>query len=181
VNLRFITFHFTNPWYLLLLPVALAWVAWLTWKSDVQVTKWRRWTALAIRSVVVSALVLALAGLQWMRSLDGMNAFFLLDRSDSIPSAQQDAARAYVNTSTAKKKSVDKAGVIVFGTEANIETTANAAVDVEKIQAVVGTERTDIAGAIRLGTAAFPEAGQKRLVLMSDGNENIGDALSAVN
>ncbi len=50
----------------------------------------------------------------------------------------------------------------------------------EKIQAVVGTERTDLAAAIRLATAAFPETGQKRLVLMSDGNENVGDAMSAV-
>ena len=48
------------------------------------------------------------------------------------------------------------------------------------IQTVVGSDRTDIAGAIRLGTAAFPEAGQKRLVLFSDGNENIGDAVQAV-
>jgi hypothetical protein len=31
-----------------------------------------------------------------------------------------------------------------------------------------------------LGTAAFPERGQKRLVLLTDGNENVGDALSAV-
>src|SRR5206468_6089229 len=42
------------------------------------------------------------------------------------------------------------------------------------------TERTDLAGAIRLGTAAFPENGQKRLVLLTDGNENVGDAMSAV-
>ena len=35
----------------------------------------------------------------------------------------------------------------------------------------------DIAGALRLGTAAFPEDGQKRLVLLSDGNENSGEAL----
>src|SRR5581483_8771283 len=60
------------------------------------------------------------------------------------------------------------------------ETSANTAVADGKVAAVIGTERTDIAGAIRLGTAAFPEAGQKRLVLMSDGNENIGDAMSAV-
>ncbi len=53
-------------------------------------------------------------------------------------------------------------------------------VDLRQIQAVVGTERTDIASAIRLGTAAFPETGQKRLVLMSDGNENVGDAMSAL-
>src|SRR4051812_9009841 len=173
-------FQFTHPYYLLLLPVALAWVLWLSWKTDVQVSKWRRWTALSLRGVIVLALVLALAGLQWLRPLEGMNVFFLLDRSDSIPSAQQEMARGYVNQSTAKKKLVDKGGVIVFGTEANIETTANSAVDVEKIQAVVGTERTDVAGAIRLGTAAFPENGQKRLVLMSDGNENIGDAMAAV-
>ena len=50
----------------------------------------------------------------------------------------------------------------------------------EKIQAVVASDRTDIAGAIRLATAAFPENGQKRLVLFSDGNENVGDAAGAL-
>ncbi len=173
-------FQFTHPYYLLLLPPALAWVIWLAWKSDVQISRWRRWVSFWLRTIIVLFLILALAGWQWLRPLEGMNVFFVLDRSDSIPSAQQETARAYVNKSTAQKKSVDKGGVIVFGSEANIETAANAAVDVEKIQAVVGTERTDIAGAIRLGTAAFPETGQKRLVLMSDGNENIGDAMTAL-
>ena len=70
--------------------------------------------------------------------------------------------------------------MIVFGTEASIESSPNAAVDLQKIQAVVGTERTDLAGGHPLGTAAFPETGQKRLVLLTDGNENIGDAMSAV-
>jgi uncharacterized membrane protein len=173
-------FQFTHPYYLILLPFALAWVIWLAWKSDVQISRWRRWAAFLLRTFIVIFLVLALAGLQWLRPLEGMNTFFLLDRSDSIPSAQQDLAREYVNKSSAAKKKVDKAGVIVFGSEANIENVANSAVDVEKIQAVVGTERTDIAGAIRLGTAAFPENGQKRLVLMSDGNENIGDSMTAL-
>ena len=173
-------FQLSHPYYLWLLPPALLWVAWLTWKSDVQVSRWRRWTAFGLRLVIVAALVLALAGLQWLRQLEGMNVFFLLDRSDSIPSAQQEEARGQVNRFTERKQKVDQGGVIIFGSEASIETVANAAVDVEKIQAVVPTERTDIAGAIRLGTAAFPEAGQKRLVLLSDGNENIGDAMAAV-
>ncbi len=173
-------FQFTHPYYLWLLPVALGWVIWFTWKSDVQISRWRRWFAFSLRVLIVTAVVLALAGLQWLRPLEGMNVFFLLDRSDSIPSPQQDLAQAYATKSAKEKKSVDKAGLVVFGSEASIETTANAAVQDGKIQAVVGTERTDIAGAIRLGTAAFPEAGQKRLVLMSDGNENIGDAMSAV-
>ena len=173
-------FQFSHPYYLLLLAPALAWVIWFAWKSDVQVSPWRRWIALGIRVVVLLALVFAIAGLQWLRPLEGMNVFFALDRSDSIPSPQQDSAREYVNKTAKQKKTVDKAGVIVFGTEASIESSPNPAVDLQKIQAVVGTERTDLAGAIRLATAAFPETGQKRLVLLTDGNENIGDAMSAV-
>src|SRR5207244_5818030 len=81
---------------------------------------------------------------------------------------------------SAVKKPIDKAGVLVFGTDAAIDTSPNAKIGDQKIQAVVGSERTDIASAIRLGTAAFPETGQKRLVLLSDGNENVGDAFAAV-
>src|SRR5207245_7964994 len=81
-------FQFTNPAWLLLLPVALAWVVWLAWKTDVQISRWRRWTALVLRLVIVIAAVLAIAGLQWLRPMEGMNVFFMLDRSDSIPSPQ---------------------------------------------------------------------------------------------
>lgn len=172
--------QFTHPYYLLLLAPAVTWVIWLAWRSDVQLATWRRWLAAGIRVLVLLALVLAIAGLQWLLKVEGMNIFFLLDRSDSIPSPQQEFARDYVNKASHQMKSVDKAGVIVFGTDASIETLPEPLVDVQKIQAVVGTERTDLAAAIRLGTAAFPETGQKRLVVISDGNENVGDAMSAV-
>ena len=175
-------FQFTHPHWLVLLPLAWAWMIWLAWKTDVQVAPWRRWTALGIRMVVTLVLVLGIAGLQWKKPVEGMNVFFLLDRSDSIPSSQQEAARRLVNKFAESMKREDKAGLLVFGTEAALETTASEKIDSDdtKILAVVGTERTDIAGAIRLGTAAFPELGQKRLVLLSDGNENIGDSMSAL-
>src|SRR4051812_45905894 len=114
-------FQFSNPAYLWLLPVAIGWVIWLTVKSYVQVSPWRRWTVFALRLVIVTALILALAGLQWMKSMEGMNVFYLLDRSDSIPSVQQEHARELVNDFSKRKKKEDKAGVLVFGTEASIE------------------------------------------------------------
>ena len=174
------SFQFTHPHWLLLLPVGLIWIFWLTWKSDVQVSTWRRWTAFGLRTVILTALVCAVAGLQWLRSVEGMNLFFVLDRSDSVTSAQQEAAKVFANRMAKDKKLIDKAGVLVFGTDASIEHNVNEAFGLEKILAVVGTERTDLAGAIRLGTAAFPENGQKRLVLLTDGNENMGDAMNAV-
>jgi uncharacterized membrane protein len=172
--------QFTNPHFLWLLPVVWAWAIWLAAKSDAQLSRVRRGIALAVRMIVLLLVVLALAGLQWMRPLEGMNVLFLLDRSDSIPSPQQEAARKYVNTAAKEKKKTDRAGVVVFGTDAAIEISASPAVDVQKINAVVPTERTDLGAAIRLGTAAFPETGQKRLIVMSDGNENLGDAMAAV-
>ncbi len=173
-------FRFTHPYYLLVLIPALAWVIWFAWRTDVQVAPWRRWIGFGIRVVVVLLLAFAVAGLQRLRKVEGMNVFFVLDRSDSIPSPQQEVAREYVNRAAREMKTIDRAGVIVFGSEASIESTPMVAVDVQKIQAVVGTDRTDLAGAIRLGTAAFPDTGQKRLVLLTDGNENVGDAMGAL-
>jgi uncharacterized membrane protein len=174
------SFQFSNPIWLLTLAAAMPWVVWLSYKSDVRIGPWRHWTALALRLLVVLALCLSMAGMQWKKPLEGMTVFFMLDRSQSVPSPQQDSARAYVNQAAAGKEAADEAGVLVFGSEAAIESRPNAKVELRQIQAVVGVERTDIASAIRLGAAAMPETGQRRLVLLSDGNENVGDAMSAM-
>ena len=172
--------QFTHPYWLLAALPALAWVFWLGWRTEAQLSRWRKWLALAIRVVVTLLIVLAVAGLQWRLPIEGMNVFFVLDRSDSVPSPQQDGARTLVNRMAAQRKKDDKSGVIVFGTDASIDRLPNEKIDLQKIEAVVDPQRSDLAGAIRLATAAFPETGQKRIVLMSDGNENLGDAMAAV-
>ena len=50
-------FQFTHPVWLLALPVALAWVSWLAWKSDVHIQRWRRVLAYGLRVLVVTAVV----------------------------------------------------------------------------------------------------------------------------
>lgn len=174
--------HFTHPMFLLALPVALAWVLWLTWKSDVSIARWRRWIAFSLRLIIVTLLVLALAGMQWRKAIEGVNVIFVLDRSDSVPSAQQEAAVKYAQSVAMEKKKGDRSGILVFGANAAIENSPQEIIepDKQKILAVVSPERTDLAAAIRLGTAAFPENGQKRLVVLSDGNENVGEAMTAV-
>lgn len=174
-------FQFTHPHWLWLLPPAWGWLVWLAWKSDVAVAAWRRGAATALRLLVATLLVLGLAGLQWRQPQEGVNVFCLLDRSDSVPSLQQEAARRLANRFAEGRRKEDRAGLLVFGADAALESTASAQVDLRdtKVLAVVDPERTDIAAAVRLGTAAFPDSGQKRLVLLSDGNENLGDALAA--
>ena len=172
-------FQVTHPIWLFALPVILAWVFWLAWKTDVHIQNWRRWTAFFLRVIVVTSVVLALAELQWKKTRDGMNIYFLMDRSQSIPLKEQNLAQKLLTS--AEKQKNDKVGLMVFGADAGIETSlSKTMLETNRIQTVINSARTDIAGAIRLGTAAFPETGQKRLVLLSDGNENIGDAVQAL-
>lgn len=173
-------FDVTEPLWLALLVPALAWVGWLAWSSHVQQSPGRRVVSLGLRVVAVLAVVLALAGLRWMHPVKDMNVLFLLDVSDSVPPRQQAAAREQIREFLRGKPASDGAGLIVFGAEAGIESTASRTFEVSRSQtAVVPSERTDLAGALRLAAAALPEYGERRLVLFSDGNENVGDALAA--
>ena len=173
-------FQFTHPWWLLALVFGLAWVIRLSLRSDSSLVGWRRWAALGVRAAVTLALGLALAGMQYRLPVEGMNVFFVLDRSDSIPAGQQEGAREFVNQSSAGKNLEDKGGVVVFGADAAIESSVSSAVDLQRVQAVISSTGTDLAGAVRLATAAFPETGQRRIVVFSDGNQTTGDALQAV-
>lgn len=172
--------QFSHPAWLWLLIPTLGWTVWLAYKTFASLTPWRRWVSTALRVVGVLLLVFSLAGLQWKRPQEGMNTFFLLDRSDSIPSSQQEESRAMANRWARDKAKEDRAGFLVFGADAALETEAREVAEAERIQAVIDGQRTDVAAAVRLGTAAFPETGQKRLVLFSDGHENVGDAVAAV-
>ncbi|MDD9865552.1 MAG: VWA domain-containing protein, partial [Verrucomicrobiales bacterium] len=134
----------THPLWLLALPLVLAWVSWLAWKSDVHIQRWRRVLAFGLRVLVVTAVVLALAGLQWKKPQDGMNIYFLMDRSQSVPGTEQQAAHRLL--ASVEKQENDRAGLMVFGTDAGIETSLSAtALETNIIQTVVGSDRTDIA------------------------------------
>jgi len=172
-------FGFTDPIWLWLLLPAWGWTLWWHLRSDVALSPRRRAAALATRALITLLAILALAGFEWRKPLEGMNAFFLLDVSKSVPGEYQPQMLKYIQRVAADKEKADRAGIIVFGDGASIEINPSPRPRVEKLQAVVGRDRTDVAGAIRLGAAAFPEAGQKRLVLISDGNQNTGDAVEA--
>ncbi|MBX3745391.1 MAG: VWA domain-containing protein [Verrucomicrobiae bacterium] len=173
------TVRFTDPGWLWLLPFALAWVLWLARTSRAGLEPAPARLATVLRALVVVALVTALAGLQWLRPVEGMNVLFLLDRSDSMAPAIQAGARDWMVRAASTKPVGDRAGLIVFGSEAALEVTPTTEFAVDTLTAVVPTTRTDIGAALRLATAAFPETGQRRAVLIGDGHENRGHALDA--
>lgn len=137
------------------------------------------YSRLMLRSAIILALVLALAGLRIARPVDQLTAVFLIDGSDSISPAQRQQALDYINATLETRRDNDQAAVIVFGENALVEWAPTALARLDALASTPLASRTNLAEAIQLGLALFPADTQKRLVLLSDGNENSGVAREA--
>ena len=172
---------FNSPWYLLLL-LALPAMWWFSFHSLSGLGPWRRLFALALRTLVLMLIVAALAEMQYQRTSDRLTVIYLLDQSLSIPEARRTAMISYVNASIRDQRKAekdDKAGVIVFGRNAEVEVPP---VDFNiqlgrRVESLLDRDFTNLAGAMQRAMAMFPHDSAKRIVLVTDGNQNVGDAL----
>jgi uncharacterized membrane protein len=169
---------FESPWYLLLmLLVPVLW--WFSFHSLAALGSVRRILALLLRTVILVLVIAALAEIQLVRTSDRLTVIYLLDQSLSIPPDRRKAIVDYVNRAIVEhREGEDRAGVIVFGREAAIEIPPfDDAVQLRSIESPLDPEYTNLAGAMKLAQASFPEDSAKRIVVVSDGNENVGDAV----
>ncbi|MBL8890694.1 MAG: VWA domain-containing protein [Planctomycetaceae bacterium] len=176
-------FGFSAPgylWLFLLLPA----VWWLSRRSLSGLGYVRGGLALALRLAVVSGLILALAGIQWRQENQRISVFFLLDQSESIPAARRSLMMEYVSRQVEKYRRLDRedrAGVIIFGGNPAVEFPAidSPLPNFGRFEAALNLREnaTNLEAALRMARASFPDDTSKRVVLVSDGNENVGDAL----
>ncbi|MEQ8821441.1 MAG: glutamine amidotransferase [Sumerlaeia bacterium] len=168
--------HFARPEYLLLL--VLLPLAWLVARRLRTLGAGRKTTILALRTLILALLVLALAQLEWRSRAKDLTVYFLLDQSDSIPAELAERSTELVQEFMQRKTPGDEAGIIVFGREPSVETYASTTAEFDgKINSTVQGVRTDIQQAVSLALSAFPNDRLKRLVLFTDGNENSGSSL----
>lgn len=169
---------FTHPLYLLLLiPVCAG--LYFSFRYVGGMTKARKRFSFVVRFLLASSLVFALSGPESKRANQGMCTIFLLDRSDSVSERDKNAQVDFVNQALKSLNSGDFASVIAFGREPAVETVTGKIDRIDKVQSVIDGSSSDIASAIRLASASFPDGKSKRIVLLSDGNETSGDASEA--
>lgn len=173
------TFHleFDRPEYLWL-AAALPLIWWFGRRTSRSLGRMRSGLAFAARTVVWLLLVAACAEMQWVRTDDRLSVIYLLDRSLSIPEGQRRAMIDYTNRSIAEQRGTqDSAGVIAFGREARVESPPlDRKLHLgETLEAAVDPQYSNIAEAFTLAQAAFPEDAARRIVVVTDGNANLGD------
>jgi uncharacterized membrane protein len=135
--------------------------------------------SLGLRSLATLALTGALAGAQLLQPDHQLTVIFLLDRSGSVGADQRARAEAYVRQALTSLPTSARAGVVSFGQQASVERWPSDARGLAPLSPALAGGRTNIAAAIQLALGLLPAAGQRRLVLLSDGGANAGDATAA--
>jgi Mg-chelatase subunit ChlD len=168
--------EFTRPIALSLLLLLVAIIAIDRQSRRAQRTA-RRYALLAVRLLTFTLLVLALAAPVIWTGTDTLSTVFLVDRSASVPASEQQKAIDWIESAIQQKHPTDRAAVISFAGNAAVEQGLSAAPSTIVPTAHLDGNHTDIASALHLAEGVLPLGGSRRIVLLSDGNQNLGNAL----
>lgn len=168
---------FQEPWWLVLL--ALVPVVWLISRRSMgALGGWRALAANLLRSAVLTGIILALAGPQWNRFSENVSVAYVLDQSESIPAEYRNEMLRYVSNNVERHRQDakgDRAAVIVFGREAAVEVPpVEFTPGGRNIESSVDPTATNLADALAKAAATLPNSSARRVVFVTDGNENIG-------
>jgi len=166
-------------WLLLIVPLVVAGP--LIVRSLAAFSTGRRWLVLLTRAALLVALILAMAGAQREHECKDLTVVYLLDRSHSIPQALQSQQMPFVRQASfpGKRRPDDTIAIISFEGQSNIEQLPMRGVLIDRVTPPIEPDRTDLSRAIQLALATLPEGTAKRIVVLSDGNENTGNAVKA--
>ena len=140
-------------------------------------SQFRPLAAASLRALPLGMLVVALAGPLARSVSHHTDVMFALDVSSSITRESVAEALEFVNRA---RQSPARAGLVAFGAGAVVEARPRSGGEpVAEISAPVERAGTDIGRAIEVAIGAFATAAQRRIVLLSDGRENLGDARAA--
>jgi Ca-activated chloride channel family protein len=163
-------------WLLVALPV----VAWLGWAYGVKRGRFRR-SVLLLRTLSVAMLIVALAQPLTAAGGSARSTIFVVDRSQSITSGNDEVDR-WVNSALSGAGGGDQAAVIAFGSSPELAQPVTKASQIGsgwQNAAGVDPQYTDMESALALARA-LPVGGSRRIVLVSDGAENLGSVLNQV-
>lgn len=186
--------RFVSPWWLIALVLApLVYV--IGRKSLSGLGPVRRWVAIGARTLVVVLIALALAEPRVQRPSENMAVIFVVDRSASVPRDLQKGQsgdlkdmrwariQEVIEGSVSDRYKLnrgDQFGVLMFGKRPKLAYPPTPVLGlnnkINETGVVLDENYTDIGAAIKLALASFPEGTGKRVVLVSDGNQNLGNA-----
>ncbi|WP_132943258.1 VWA domain-containing protein [Tumebacillus sp. BK434] len=168
-------FDLMHPWWLLLLlPAAYAMVWW--YRGERRLLGTRKKAVAVLRSLMFLLLIFAVAGLTLQAPVDKQEVVFVVDESKSIFSQKQ--AVAFVQEAIRVKRPDDTFAILGTGERPAVEYPLSVeAPGALELGGVLNKNFTDLAAGLRLAQGLIDTGYQPRVVLLSDGEQNLGDAV----
>lgn len=133
--------------------------------------------SLALRIVILLLLTASLAGFAFQRSPAEQSLVVVADLSASTQSAL-DVQTTTVQRILAARKGSDRAGVVSFGRDPQVEVNISTDPQFSEFQSRPNPNYTDIASALQLAGSILPTDTRRHVVVVSDGRGNLGDAIA---
>src|SRR6266480_5263316 len=160
---------------LLLIPIAI--LVFLTWRRmSLPFPRSQRYMILTCRLALFTLIISALAGAALSSPISRQAVVFVGDISASTMS-QRAFIEQWINGAIRHKKPDDQVGIVAVGRNALVEQSVRTQVDFSQFESTPDTNYTDLAAGLRLAAAILPQDSERRIVLLSDGQQNLEDAL----
>src|SRR6266851_10055676 len=168
--------EFEQPLLLLLL-IPIGVLVFITWRRmSLPFPGAQRYMILASRLALFMLVISALAGAALSLPISRQAVVFVGDISAST-AAQQGFIQQWINNAIQHKRPDDQVGIVAVGRNALVEQSVRTQIDFSQFESTPDTNYTDLAAGLRLAAAILPQDSERRIVLLSDGQQNLGDAL----
>lgn len=165
-------FQLMRVYPLVLIPVCIILILYLS-KLAVRVNKKKLRIVMLLRCIVITFIILSICGTSFYWTVRDITTIFVVDNSDSIGS-EKGEFEGFVKEALNYKNDKDSFGIVAFGANSEVESFISKEKAFAKIEGQVNGNFTNIENALTSSMALFPNNTNKRIVLISDGEENIG-------
>ena len=131
------------------------------------------------RIVIFTLLLLSFANITISIKGKNISTVFLLDVSESI-SSFKDSGESFINSALEIMPKGNKAGVILFGDNAKVDKVIDNKAYYNSLNSSPVSTATNIQSAVETAITLFEDGTSKRIVLITDGEENKGDILKSI-
>ncbi len=170
--------EFVHPWYLILIPIVIGLLI-FSMRYMFTNQKSSKIKQVVLRAVLATALILALAQVSVKWNSRDITTIFLVDASDSVRERKEEVIK-FINEAVKEKGKNDLIGVVAFGGNNRVEQFVSKEFSFSELQTDIEAEATDLEAAINMAYTLMSEDSAKRIVLLTDGNENKGDIANTV-
>lgn len=167
-----ISLKLIKPYFLVLIPL-IALLIFYSYKRMNFSTKRKKNIILVLRTIIFLFLILALCGTNVYWKVDTTTTIFLVDASDSVLENRKDF-EGFIKEAIRNKGAKDRIGVISFGENSQIESFISKDSSFDKIESKVNGNYTNLENVLASALSLMPNNSRKRIVLLTDGEENKG-------